>query len=172
MEEQSKRQLSQYNVVIRWICRVMIAMSAIILAVMMFVSVGDVVGRDFFTHPIKGSYELVGLAVVVIGSLGLGYCQVVRSNISIDIIPNRLGPRGKAVLNIFSYFMSISLCSIICWQTSLRVLDYMSKGHGGSTVTLHIILWPFMLLMDICFLWVGIVYVLDLINSFKELFKR
>jgi TRAP-type transport system small permease protein len=171
-ESQQAQQALQYNKVIRWICWVMTAIGAAVLTIMMFLSVADVIGRYFFLHPVEGTFEIVGLLVIIVGCLGLGYCQMVKGNINIDIVTNRFSPRGKAILNIFSYAMSVGLCFIFCWQMSLRAYDYMFKTLGGKTVTLHITIWPFMLLMDICFAWLTVIYIIDLVNAFKEVFKR
>lgn len=168
---QQNQPAGQYNKIIRWICWVLIAVSCVVLAIMMFLSVADVIATQFL-HPIQGTFEIVGLLVIVVGCLGLGYAQLTKSNISIDIIPNRFSSTGKAILNIFSYSMSIVLCAIIVWQMAFRTYDYIFKTLGGKTVTLHILLWPFMFLMTICFAWVMVIYIIDLINSFKEVFKR
>ena len=169
---QDKRELTGYHPVIVWICRSMTAIGAIVLGVMMVISVVDICGRFFFSKPIEGTYELVSLMVVLVGCLGLGYCQLVKGNISIDIITKRLSPRGQAVLNIISYLIAIGVCGLVVWQTSMRMYDYLFKQLGGKTITLGIVLWPFMLLMTICFAWVTVIFCIDLFHSFKEVFKR
>jgi TRAP-type C4-dicarboxylate transport system permease small subunit len=167
-----KRDLSSFHPVIVWICRTMTAIGAVILAIMMFLSVADICSRFFFNKPITGTYEIVSLMVVVVGCLGLGYCQLVKGNIMIDIVTKRLSPRGQAMMNIFSYLISISMCAIVTWQVSLRMWDYLFKQLGGKTVTLGIIFWPFMGLMALCFAWVTAIFCLDLYRSVREVIKR
>src|SRR4030042_244138 len=106
----------QSNPVVRWICNVMIAISAVALGIMLFLSVADVVGRSFFLHPIEGTSELVGMLLVITASLGLGYCQLLKGNISIDIFTNRFSQRGRGILNILSYLMSVIVSVIITWR--------------------------------------------------------
>ena len=122
-----KRELTGFHPVIRWICRFMTAIGAVVLAIMMFLSVADICGRYFFNKPIDGTYEIVSLMVVLVGCLGLGYCQLVKGNIMIDVVTKRLSPRGQAIMNIISYLISIAVCGIVCWQVSLRMHDYMLK---------------------------------------------
>jgi TRAP-type C4-dicarboxylate transport system permease small subunit len=171
-KQEDKRELSGFHPVIVWICRTMTAIGAVILAIMMFLSVADICSRFFFHKPITGTYEVVSLMVVVVGCLGLGYCQLVKGNIMIDIVVRRFNPRGQAVMNIISYLISIGVCAIVTWQVSLRMWDYLHKQLGGETVTLGIIYWPFMLLMALCFAWVTVIFCMDLYRSFKEVFKR
>jgi TRAP-type C4-dicarboxylate transport system permease small subunit len=167
-----KRELTGYNRKITWICRTMTAIAAVMLAAMMFLSVADICGRFFFKKPIEGTYEMVSLTVVMVGCLGLGYCQLVKGNISIDIFTKRLNPRGQAIMNIISYLICIAVCIIICWQVSLRTHDYIYRQYGGETIVLGILLWPFIFLMALCFAWVTVIFCLDLYNSFVEVFKR
>jgi TRAP-type C4-dicarboxylate transport system permease small subunit len=150
----------------------MTAIGAMVLAIMMFLSVADICGRFFFNRPINGTWEVVSLMVVLVGVLGLGYCQLVKGNIMIDIFTKRLSPRGQAIMNVISYLISIGVCAIVCWQVSLRMHDYMFKQLGGKTITLGIILWPFMLLMAVCFAWVTAIFCIDLYHAFREVLKR
>ena len=172
--EELKQRVSQitFNGTISWICWVLTAMGAVVLGVMMFYSVADIIGRYFFRKPIEGTVELIGLLVVVVGVLGLGYCQLLKGNIAIDIVTSRFTRRGRAILNICSYLMSIAVCVIITWQVFLRSNDYMNKTLGGETIILGIRLWPFMFLMGVCFTWVTFIFILDLINAFREVFKH
>lgn len=170
--DQEKRELLGYNRSVVWICRTLTAMAAVVLSIIMFLSIADISGRFFFKKPIEGTYEIVSLMVVVVGCLGLGYCQLVKGNIMIDIFTKRLSPRGQAIMNIISYLISIGVCAIITWQVSLRMHDYMLKQLGGKTITLGIVLWPFMLLMVLCFAWVTAIFCIDLYHAVREVFKR
>jgi len=167
-----KRELSGFPPAVVWICRTMTAIGALVLAIMMFLSVADICGRFFFKKPITGTYEIVSLMVILVGCLGLGYCQLVKGNIMIDIVTKRFSPRGQAIMNIISYLISIGVCALVTWQVSLRMWDYLHKTLGGRTINLGIVFWPFMLIMALCFAWVTVIFCLDLYHAFKEVIKR
>jgi TRAP-type C4-dicarboxylate transport system permease small subunit len=169
---EDKRELTGFHPVIVWTCRTMTALGAIVLAIMMFLSVADICGRFFFKKPITGTYEIVSLMVVLVGCLGLGYCQLVKGNIMIDIIIKRFSPRGQAVMNIISYLISIGVCAIVAWQVSLRMWHYLHNQLGGRTIQLGIIYWPFLLIMALCFAWVTVIFCIDFYHTIKEVFKR
>jgi TRAP-type C4-dicarboxylate transport system permease small subunit len=154
------------------ISEVLLIVSAIALFITMLLSIADIGGRYFFLRPITGTSELVGILLVVTSSLGLGWCQYLKGNITIDILPKRLNRRGQAILSIISYLLSVAVCVIICWQASLMMMRYITEPLGGTTSTLHILIWPFILIMIIGFIWVTVIFILDLYNSFKEVFKR
>jgi len=165
-----KRELKGYNPTLVWTARSMTAVGAVVLACIMFLSVADIVGRNVLLIGINGTYEIVSLMVVVVGVLGLGYTQLVKGNIMIDIIVKRLSPKGQAIMNSVSYTIAIGVCVIVAWQVLLRTWDYMHRQLGGETVTLGIPLWPFMALMVVCFLWVTAIFCLDLYKALREVF--
>ena len=168
VQEQPKH-FSEYRIV-RRVSRVLIAISSIALAIMMFLSIGDVGGR-FFNHPIQGTFEIVSVLLLVSSAPGLGWCQYVKGNVNIDILVNKLSRRGQAILNAISYFMSIVVSVIVCWQGSLMTFDYMFKKVGGKTEVLSMVLWPFMLIMVIGFAWVTVIFIIDLYKSITEALK-
>jgi TRAP-type C4-dicarboxylate transport system permease small subunit len=163
---------TQSNPIVKWICNIMIAISAVALGIMTLLSVADVVGRSFFLHPIQGTMELVGMLLVITSALGFGYCQLMKGNVNIDIFTKRFGRRGQGVLNIISYLMSIACCIIIAWQGMAMVLRYSSQKLGSTSPTLGILLWPFLLIMVLGFTWVGVVFLFDLYNAFKAVLKK
>jgi len=172
IKKEDKRELAGYNRILVWIARSMTAIGAVVLAVMMFLSIADISGRNLFHKPVEGTYEIVSLMVIVVGVLGLGYCQLVKGNIMIDIFTKRLSPRGQSIMNTISYLIAIGVCVIVAWQVLLRMWDYMHRELGGKTVTLGIPLWPFMLLMAVCFAWVTAIFCIDLYNALREVFRH
>jgi TRAP-type C4-dicarboxylate transport system permease small subunit len=170
--DQLPQPKTQVNPVVKWICNVMIAISAVALCVMMLLSDADIVGRAFFLHPIEGTSELVGMLLIIISALGFGYCQLTKGNVSIDIVTSRLSRRGRGVTNIISYLMSIACCGIIVWQGIILLLRYMSDKLGSTSSTLGILLWPFFLIMVLGFAWVAVIFLFDLRDAFKEVLKK
>jgi TRAP-type C4-dicarboxylate transport system permease small subunit len=170
--DQTLQPESQLNPVVKWICNVMIAISAGALVIMLFISVADVIGRSFFLHPIQGTSELVGMLLVITSALGFGYCQLMKGNVNIDIFVKRFSRRGQGVLNIISNLMSLAVCVIIAWKGMAMVLQYSSEKLGSTSATLGILLWPFMLIMSLGFAWVGVIFIIDLYNAFLVVFKR
>jgi TRAP-type C4-dicarboxylate transport system permease small subunit len=159
----------------RWVKRIsewMVVVSCVMLAVMMFVSVADVVGRYFFNKPIEGTWELTGMSLVVCGSFAMAYTQYVKGHIQVNIICDRLPRRGRAGLYIFSYTMCIIACALVIWQGWTRMVDYFFKTVGGQTISLGMPIWPFMAAMVIGFFWIGLAFCIDIYDCLVEVFKR
>ena len=170
--QQQSLLLTRFNLVVLWISRVMAAVAAVTLGVMMMVTVIDVCGRYFFLSPLTGAFELVGILLVVAGSFGMGYCQLNRGNIRINVIFDKLPLKVRLVLDIVAYIICITTVVMICWQGSLRMYDYVFKELGGVTETLALPFWPFMLAMAIGFGWAGVIFIIDFIKTFFEVFRH
>lgn len=150
----------------------MAVIAAVVLGIMMINTVADVCGRYFFLAPIEGTFELVGIMLVIAGSLGLGYCQLNKANIRITVISDLLPYRGQSIVYLVAYIIAAVTTGMICWQGALRAWDYMFKELGGTTVTLGLLYWPFMLLLAIGFGWVCVIFLIDIYITFKEVLRH
>jgi TRAP-type C4-dicarboxylate transport system permease small subunit len=165
------QQKSKTMRIITWISKFMCYISATSLALMMIVSLADIIGRGFM-HPIKGIFEMVGLLMVIAGALGLGYCQLVKGNIMINLVTDRLKPRWQALISVFSLIASIAVCVIVCWQVGARMLENISNGPAGQTMDLRWPVWPFMFLLVLGFAWATVIFITDFANAIKGVFKK
>jgi TRAP-type C4-dicarboxylate transport system permease small subunit len=159
---------------VKRISQVGVAISAVSLGSVMLLSITDILARNlpFIKHPIQGSSEIVGALLVVTASLGLGWCQLLKGNVRIDILYNRFKARGRALLDLLSNLMSIAITFIISWQAGMMMLDYMSRRFGGTTADLNIKIWPFWLIMAVGFAWVTFIFLIDLYDSIKKVMNK
>ena len=170
--EQPSRPVSLFRRVVRRITEVMVVISALMLAVMMFLSTADVIGRYFFLSPIDGTWEIVSFAFVICGAMAIGYTQLIKGHIQISLVSDRLSRRARAGLFSFSYLICLGGSALVAWRGWLRVLDYMQKTVGGETITLGITLWPFMLVFTVGFFWLAFVLLIDIYDLGVEVSRR
>ena len=101
-----------------WVERVVFPLNGVmhkvglaILLLMMFLTVGDVVGRYFFNRPISGTFELTNFMLALVVFFAIGYTQVRRGHISIDVVVSRFSPRAQAIIDSITYLFSLGLCN-------------------------------------------------------------
>ena len=111
-------------VALQWVSKGMGVIAAIVLAFMMVLTVADVIGRYFFSHPIKGTWELVGLLLVCAGTWGLAYCQMERGHISITIMEGFFSRRVRAAMSALACLIGLGGFSFVSWQTFLLAKKY------------------------------------------------
>ena len=159
----------RFNKRVTRISQILAVIGAIILLGMMIIIVLDVGGRYLFNAPLPGANELAGILLVVVASWGIGYCQLLKKHISIDIIYTRFNPKGQSVLNIIANAAFIVVGVLICWQMFVKTYEYINKPQ--LTEILGIPLWPFMLILAIGFGWASLVYFIELIKLVKGVIK-
>jgi TRAP-type C4-dicarboxylate transport system permease small subunit len=172
MQELEERVLLRCGKPILRVSRIMGVIAAAVLGVMMVITVADVCGRYFFLKPIEGTFEIVGIFLVIAASLSLGYCQLNLANIRITVLSDLFSQRTQSIIFLVAYIIAAVVSAMISWQGGLRAWEYMFKELGATTVTLGLPFWPFMLLLTIGFAWVCIIFLIDIYFTFREVFKH
>ena len=154
------------------VSRVAAIIAAVVLAIMMLLTVADVSGRYFFNSPIKGTWEIVGLLLIIAGTWGLGYCQMEKGHISISIILQRFSRRGQAIIRSFTYLIGLAAFSLICWRMFIMTVRYLTVMKGNVTDTLEIPYPPFMLALSIGAGIMALILIVDLVRSVAEVARK
>jgi TRAP-type C4-dicarboxylate transport system permease small subunit len=154
------------------VSKVMAVIAAFVLGAMMLLTVADVVGRYFFSRPIKGTWELVGLLLVCAGTWGLGYCQREKAHISITVLVNRFSRRAQAIVNSLAYLVGIAGFSLLCWRMFLLAKRYFLLPRGNVTDTLELPYFPFMLILSIGAGIMALMLIVDLVRSLVEVTRK
>ena len=147
--------------------RIMAYVAATALIGMMLLTVADVCGRYLFSRPIKGTWELVGFLLVAAGSLGLGYCQVKKAHIRVDFLLQRFPEKVRAIVTVLANFLGFAAFSLLCWRCVLYAQYYIS-ATGNATDTLHIPLFPFVLVLAVGTGMLALVLLFDLVRSIAK----
>ena len=82
-----------------------------IIAVMMLLTVTDVVGRRVFNQSVSGAYELSELMLIIVVFFSMVHCQFLKGHITIDLVVTRLRPRTQHIIDSIMYvFFLVTLC--------------------------------------------------------------
>jgi TRAP-type transport system small permease protein len=107
-------------------------------------TVVDIVGRAFFSSPLRGTVEITELAVVVLVYLGLARTESQDAHISVDLLYVRLGVRAKLALRVFAGVVSVAVLAVMTWR--LWVYAGSLDAGGFTTGIRRIPLYPVALL--------------------------
>jgi len=119
------------------------------LLLLTLLTTADVVGRYFFNKPVNGAFELIGLFLVCIFALGIGYGQQQKVHARVTILYRHTSDKTQSVIDIISYIIGIACGSIICWRLVILGKLYIQRGHGGLSEVLGIPIAPFMILLGL-----------------------
>ncbi len=145
--------------------RVFVFIAAIALIMMMFLGFGNVLFRTVW-KPIEGTYELIGFLGSVTTALALGYTQIRKSHIAVDIITSHYSKRWKKITNGISYLVTAVFFALAAWQTELWGTNVWHTGERSET--LRIIFFPFVYVVALGFAFLAFILILDFITLFKK----
>jgi len=91
--------------------------------------------------PIRGTFELMGFFGAVATAFALGYTQMKKTHISVDILVNGFSQRTRAVLSGINYFVCMIFFAVVGWQISCMATTIWKTGE--VTETLRIVYYPF-----------------------------
>ena len=91
--------------------------------------------------PVKGTFELMGFFGAVLTALALGYTQIKRGHVGIDIVVNQFSTKIQRILNGTNYFICMIFFALAGWQITKWATTLWKTGE--VTETLRIIFYPF-----------------------------
>ncbi|MEE2760201.1 MAG: TRAP transporter small permease [Pseudomonadota bacterium] len=134
--------LSTSERVTSWLARA----GAIGLAIMMFLTLADVIGR-MFNSPIVGTVEVTELIMGMMIYLAVGYTTIHRGHIRVDILISRFSPRVQGILDTLTHLIALGFMLIVCWRLFLQAFSRIE--NNDITQIWEIPVWPVAYIMAI-----------------------
>ncbi len=139
----------------------------IVIFALMLMTVADVVGRKLagavpLAAPVRGSYELTEFALIIIIFCSVGYTQLRRGHISINIITSRLSARAQAIMNATTTLMGVVLFAFVAWQS----IVYAGRLYDGGNVSAVLLIpqYPFAIIVAVG----SIIFCISMLFTFME----
>jgi len=120
---------------------------AILIVAAMLLTVADVIGRRFLSHPVPGSYEISAMMLVAVVFSTITYCQLLKGHVSIDILVSRLDQKKQDIINIFVYIIFLIIIGILTWQLYIYAVEAFHKNEVSGTILLPV--YPFVFIAAI-----------------------
>ena len=89
---------------------------------------------------ITGSYELIGFLGAVAVACGLGYTQLAKGHVVVNILTDKFSPAVNKVLDAVNHLIGAAFWGVIAWQTV--VWGIQIAGSGELSQTLKIPYYP------------------------------
>lgn len=115
--------------------------------------------------PFKGAYELVGFFGALVIALPLGYAQINRSHISVDILGSYYSVKTKRFVNAFNSLVCMVFFVLVAWQSGVYATAIWKRGETSET--LRIIYHPFVYVVALCCLLLAFVLLIDFLKSLR-----
>jgi TRAP-type transport system small permease protein len=140
---------TMFAAAVKLLTRILVAIGAVALAAMMFLTAFDVVMRYVFNQPVKGALEMVEYLMAVLVSFSIAYCAEQKGHVTVDLIMAGFSKRVQAFFNFITNLMALVLTGLICWQSILYITDTHSSRL--TSAVLLIPAYPFVAVVAVGF---------------------
>jgi TRAP-type C4-dicarboxylate transport system permease small subunit len=113
--------------------------------------------------PVRGTFELMGYFGAVLTAFALGYTQIRRGHIAVDIVVLGFSKKTQGILNAVNDFICMIFFAIVTWQISKYAATLWRTGE--VTETLRIIYYPFTYCVALGCAALSLVFFNDLLKS-------
>lgn len=142
--------LSKLEKAVRPFTRGINAVGTVGLFLMMLMVTTDVVLRDAFRSPIKGTIEISELFQVMVVFFGLAYCESKRGHVRVDFLLSHLGRRTRLTLEAVITLIALIFFALMTWYSAANAIH---AWHSKELFEmLRIVVWPFRFMVPLgCF---------------------
>jgi TRAP-type C4-dicarboxylate transport system permease small subunit len=124
----------------RFLNQVLIWIAGVFIGVMIFMTCANIFLRLVWV-PIAGTFELMGYFGAVVMAFALGYTQIRRGHIAVDILVLGFSKRTQRILNATNSIICTAFFALVAWQITCYATTLLKTGE--VTETLRIIYYPF-----------------------------
>lgn len=147
VEKQKTSVFGKIESIIGTISRILSYIGTGVVVAMMLLTVSDVFLRYAFRRPITGTLELTEYFMVVIAFFALGWCEIQKKHIKVDLLVERFPTRVKAITACITYLIGLSVLIPLTWQNFLRMQHEWDIQR--ASILLNIPDYPFFLALVI-----------------------
>jgi len=108
--------------------------AAFTLALLLFMTVVDVLLRNAFFIYLRGTYELTQILMSVIVFMAVGYSHDHKEHVVIDILYEHLPRAQKWVLSLISSLIFLAINATMTWVVFQFALRQLAQGDHTSSL--------------------------------------
>ena len=121
------------------LARLCALLAGLLIAFMVALTCGSIIGRETVGRTITGDFELVGLATGAAVGLFMPLCQLHRGNIVVDFFTAKAPRRVNRVLDRIGALLLALCCALLAWRAAVGGLS--SYNSHNSTMLLGVPEW-------------------------------
>jgi TRAP-type C4-dicarboxylate transport system permease small subunit len=124
------------------VARSLLAFAALLAFLLSFLVVADVIGRVAFNHPVKGTPEIVSMAIVIICFLQASYAIRSGGMLRVDAVVNWLPVNARLILAIFGCLLGALFFAAILYGGIEPLQHAWSSNEYEGEGALRVPTWP------------------------------
>lgn len=111
------------------------ALTAVMVFILMILITADVIARTVFNHPFQGVSEIVSNCIIILCFFEIPYILMRGSHVRTTLVYDRLGNRGKYVIDLISSLLGIVIFTFILissWPGFVHAVKIGDSEIAGS----------------------------------------
>ncbi len=113
--------------------------------------------------PVAGTFELMGYFGAVLTAFALGFTQIKKGYIAVDIVVVRFSKKTQNILNAVNAIICCAFFVLVTWQISKYAANLSETGE--VTETLQIIYYPFTYAVSVGCGALALVYFIEFLKT-------
>jgi TRAP-type C4-dicarboxylate transport system permease small subunit len=162
--------VDKYEKVVRFLATATFYVTMLGLSVIAGLTFLDVCLRYLLNRPILGVYDITRVMLIVTVACAFGYTQMIRGNMAIDFLIQKLGRRPKAVVASVHDAVALALFLVITFEAFRH--GNALRLTGDATETVLIPFYPFVYLIAFNTGVVCLILILQFVKSFSEVLGK
>lgn len=150
----------------RYLNGIMTILAGVSVMALMLLAAGNVIMR-LFGAPFRGTYEMVGFLGAITAAFALGYTQIRKEHVMVDLFSRKYPPRLKRVIDAISYLLTMIFTILIAY--AIFASGTILKQKEEVSETLKIIYYPFVYAVALGFAAMALTLLIDFLGT---IFRR
>jgi TRAP-type C4-dicarboxylate transport system permease small subunit len=113
--------------------------------------------------PVSGTFELMGYFSAVAMAFALGFTQMKKGHVAVDIVVQRFSKRTQKALNSINALVCMVFFAFVAWQVAKYGINLSRTGE--VTETLRIVYYPFAFAVALGCGILSLVFLTDFLRS-------
>ena len=101
-------------------------------AIVMVLVTVDVLMRRLLDMPIRGSFEISTLLLIIMVFCSVAYVMTIKGHVVVDVFTNRYPQRFQGALSVIALFLSLIIVGLMCWGGILYGLEQQEVGETSA----------------------------------------
>jgi len=149
----------------RLLNKILVLIAGLFLVGMILLTCSNILLRIVWV-PVKGTFELMGFFCAIVTAFALGYTQIKRGHVGIDLVVNKFSTKAQRILSSINYLICMIFFAIAGWQIARWATTLWKTGE--VTETLRIIFYPFTYAVALGCLVLALVLLVELVKVLIE----
>jgi TRAP-type C4-dicarboxylate transport system permease small subunit len=156
---------------IDWVSKALMVIAAILAFLLCFLVVGDVSGRVFFGSPIKGTTEVISLAIVTICFLQAGYAIRSGGMLNVDTVVIKFSPRWQSIFGVLGAFAGMFFFAFLCYGSFEGAVHAWASNEFEGEGAMRVPVWPARFVIVLGTGLAALCYLILMVQNFERAVK-